>query len=318
VDLQIYLPIQAIQLPLALGAYLGMLALAARVAPTERVGFGRHLAASYGAIVPVAFAVAGVPAFVQWLDVGVRYQGSLVAKGISELVSAGLALALSLAWDAHRRSRAHEAQALQLEASLAEARLRVLASQLHPHFLFNTINAISVMVHRDPRAADAMLVGLADLLRATLQQRDAHEIPLRDELALLDRYLDIMRLRFGPRLLVEVSVASDAGALLVPPFVLQPLVENALEHGIAGRAGPGTVRIDARRVGDRLRLEVTDDGAGLTPTATREGIGLSTTRRRLEQLYGAAQRLQLEPAVDGHGARATVDLPARLAGPRAS
>jgi LytS/YehU family sensor histidine kinase len=268
------------------------------------------------ALVPAAALVSVVPILMQRLGFAVIFKGSLAARVVAEVVTSGLALALALAHEAHQRARLREAQALQLEARLSEARLQALAAQLRPHYLFNTLNAISVVVHRDPAAADAMIVGLADLLRATLHERDAHEIPVAEEVALLDRYLGIMRHRFGPRLATEVTVAPDAMGLLVPPFVLQPLVENALEHGIGRRAGEGTLRVTIARAGDRLRLEVVDDGAGLDPRRADgddEGLGLTITRRRLEQLYGDAQRLVLAPGDGGRGARVTVELPARVA-----
>lgn len=314
-DIRALFLLRAVDVPLALAAYLLILAAVARVAGVDRLGFARHFSISLLALLPVVVAIAAVPTLVDRLDVGIRYRGSIVGKALSELVAVGLALALAIAYDVHRRYRAREAQALQLEARLAEARLRALSSQLQPHFLFNTLNAISVILHRDPRAADAMLVGLAELLRATLQQREAQEIPLREELALLERYLEIMRHRYGTRLTVELAVAPDTRELLVPPFVLQPLVENALEHGVGNRAGPATVRIVAARAGDRLRLDVIDDGTG--PGLDRaddadDGIGLSTTRHRLEQLYGSAQRLVLEPVESGRGARAVIELPARV------
>ena len=324
-DLSGFLVARGLETVLALALYLPLLAVVRRAADLGRVGMARHLAVAITALAPAALVVAASPLLFPHVGIPIHFKGSVVAKWVSELLVTGLALALAVAVDVHRRYRAREAQALQLEARLAEARLQALASQLQPHFLFNTLNAISVILHRDPKAADAMLVGLADLLRATLRERGAHEIPLREELALLGSYLEIMRHRYGPRLTTEVIVAPDAGELLVPPFVLQPLVENALEHGIGRRAGPGTVRVRAARAGDRLRLEVADDGAGLALVREddagsgggREGIGLSTTRRRLEQLYGVAQRLVLEEGVEGRGARVVVELPARPATARA-
>jgi sensor histidine kinase YesM len=171
-------------------------------------------------------------------------------------------------------------------------------------------------MHRDARAADLMLTRLAELLRATLQAPAAHEIPLRDEAALLGRYLEIMRVRHGPRLTVHEAFPAELGDALVPPFLLQPLVENALEHGIARRAGAGRVEIAAVAADGRLRLSVTDDGPGLGNGSGRwsEGVGLSNTRRRLEQLHGAAGSLALEPA-EGGGTRATIELPLRRQAP---
>ena len=245
----------------------------------------------------------------------VVFHGSRVAKGIGDFLSLAVLAGGVYALELRRRLVHRERQALQLEASLSEARLDALASQLRPHFLFNTLNAISVLMHRDARAADVMLTRLADLLRATLQAPAAHEIPLGEEAALLRRYLEIMRVRYGPRLTVDEAFPAELGDALVPPFLLQPLVENALEHGIARRAGAGSVEIAAGAVDGRLRLSVTDDGPGPGGGSGRwsEGVGLSNTRRRLEQLYGAAGSLVLEPA-EGGGTRATIELPLRRAG----
>jgi two-component system, LytTR family, sensor kinase len=271
-----------------------------------------HLLVVLGATAAFALlrALAGPPLEHALLG-PVVFHGSRVAKGIGDFLSLAVLAGGVYALELRRRLARRERQALQLEASLSEARLDALASQLRPHFLFNTLNAVSVLMHRDPRAADLMLTRLADLLRATLQAPAAHEIPLADEAALLGRYLEIMRVRHGPRLAVHEAFPAELANALVPPFVLQPLVENALEHGIARRAGAGCVEIAAGAVDGRLRLTVTDDGPGLgAPGRWSEGVGLSTTRRRLEQLYGAAGTLALEPA-EGGGTRATVEFPLR-------
>ena len=305
-----------VSVQLALAA-LALLLVERRWAP-QRVGTPRYLAAAFLALVPVvvvgteALSVLGRLLF----GAGGAIRGSLAAKAIVEWIMLAMAVTVAAVHDLHRRLRDRDAQALQLEARLAEARLQALASQLQPHFLFNTLTAVSVLVHRDPRAADTMLTRLADLLRATLRRPGTHEIPLGEELALLDRYLDIMRVRHGPRLTVRVDAAGDLHALLVPCFLLQPLVENALEHGVARRAGPGVVVVAAARDGDRLRLTIEDDGPGLAAGARDDtegsGIGLTNTRRRLEQLYGAAQRLELEHR-PGAGTRVVVEIPARPA-----
>jgi LytS/YehU family sensor histidine kinase len=245
----------------------------------------------------------------------VRFHGSRAAKGIGELLTFGIMAGGAYALEFRRRLRERESQALQLQTRLAEARLDALSSQLHPHFLFNTLTALSVLIHRDPAAADLMLTRLADLLRATLRAPAAHQVPLGEEMELLGRYLDIMRVRYGPRLTVETRVPDELADALVPPFLLQPLVENALEHGVARRAGAGRVEVAAEAVGGRVRLSVTDDGPGgdSDPLAGGEGIGLSNTRARLEQLYGAEQRLVLE-RVPGVGTRAMVEIPLRRGG----
>jgi LytS/YehU family sensor histidine kinase len=165
-------------------------------------------------------------------------------------------------------------------------------------------------MHWDVGAADEMVTQLADLLRETLRYRGSHEIPLTEELALLDRYLGVMRVRFHDRLTVHSDIEPGVRDALVPHFLLQPLVENALEHGIAQRPGPGCVEIAARRDGDTVRITITDDGPGLAGAHSNgHGVGLTNARARLSELYGSDQTLTLEPATPGGGALATVILP---------
>ncbi len=254
-----------------------------------------------------------VPLERAFLGPNVVFHGSRVGKGIGELLAYGLLAGGTWALELRRRLLARETQAAQLQARLSQARMDALASQLRPHFLFNTLNAISVLMHRDPAAADRMLTGLSELLRASLRAPSSHEIPLGEEVALLDRYVEIMRARYGPRLVVSRDVPPALAEARVPSFVLQPLVENALEHGVARRAGAGRVEVAAEADGGTLRLTVTDDGPGLAParaTDGSEGVGLGNTRLRLEQLYGTEGRLSLEPAPGG-GTRAVVEIPLR-------
>ena len=306
---------------LALGLYLpAMLWLVAR-RPLDRPRRDRvltHLAALFG-FVAVKSLVA-LP-FDSWLF-GTDAPGlaARLARAAGELVVLGAATAVAHGARVTRRLREHERDARSLEASLAEARLSALRSQLDPHFLFNTLNALAVLMHRDVAKADTMLTRLAELLRATLRHPQGHEIPLREELGVLDRYLDIMQLRFGPRLLVERDVPADLEDALVPGFLLQPLVENALEHGVSRRTGPVRVRVAAAVAGRRLRVSVTDDGPGLEPRQARwsgpahesGGIGLTNTRRRLEELYGDDHALTLRRIPDV-GTEAAVELPLRRA-----
>ncbi|MFP2927029.1 sensor histidine kinase [Pyxidicoccus sp. 3LG] len=192
-----------------------------------------------------------------------------------------------------RQVREEAVRASQLEAQLAQAQLHLLRSQLRPHFLFNTLHAISALMHRDVNAADRMVGQLSELLRASLERDGRHEVPLSEELDLLAPYLDIERTRFSDRLQVELDVASDARDALVPPLLLQPLVENAIRHGIAPRRGPGRVQVRATRTGERLSVEVRDDGVGPPSSGVdglREGIGLGSTRARLERSTGRRTR----------------------------
>ena len=193
----------------------------------------------------------------------------------------------------YRRSQERERQALELGARLADAKLQALRTQLHPHFLFNTLNAISTLVHRDARAADEMIANLSELLRATLDTSE-QEITLRQELNFLDRYLEIQQARFGERLRIEKRVDAAALGALVPTLILQPLVENAVRHGIEPRMTPGTVTILAQRREGLLCLSVQDDGPGATkPEGGQPGIGLANSRARLQELYGSGARLTL-------------------------
>lgn len=206
------------------------------------------------------------------------------------------------AFDYYRKFRAHELKASQLEARLAQAQLQALKMQLHPHFLFNTLHAISSLMHRDVEAADRMLARLSDLLRLTLESAGAQEVTLRQELEFLDRYLEIEQMRFRDRLRVKQEIAPETLDARVPNFILQPLVENAIRHGIAPHAAPGLIEILASRRGDQLELQVRDNGAGLPDgnhAPLKEGIGLANTRARLEQLYGTDHHFELSNAATG-------------------
>jgi sensor histidine kinase YesM len=224
------------------------------------------------------------------------------------------------AYDYGRRYREREGQAARLalrtsrlEASLSRAKLDSLRMQLNPHFLFNTLNAISVLAMKGERdGVVRMLMLLSDLLRLSLENRQ-HVLSLRDELAILDRYLEIENVRFRDRLTVERDIDPAVLDAEVPSLLLQPLVENAIRHGISRRAGPGVVRVEAGAVdGEWLELRVLDTGPGIEAAATSDGtgVGLANTRARLEQLYGSRQQLTLADRPEG-GACATVRLPLR-------
>jgi two-component system LytT family sensor kinase len=192
-------------------------------------------------------------------------------------------------------------KAAQLETRLIEARLKTLEAELHPHFLFNTLHAISTLVHRDPESADRMISRLSDLLRITFDRSGEPKVSLKEEMDFLQKYLDIEQTRFQDRLTVSVNIDSDALDGEVPRMILQPLVENAIKHGIAGRSGGDHVQIRAGLEGERLWMQVRDNGAGLqvgTLKALRTGVGLSNTRARLDCLYGRHYRLEFS---DKHG-----------------
>lgn len=204
-------------------------------------------------------------------------------------------------------------QAARLREDLAQANLQALRAQLNPHFLFNAMNAVVTLIGRDPALARDTVVRLADMLRATLAAGDAQETTLEQELALTARYLEIEQLRFADRLTVDWQVEPGLERCRVPAFALQPLVENALKHGLARRRAAGVVQVTARRAGTWLELIVRNDGADddSAPMTAREsgaGIALANLRARLERLYGNAASLELHPRAEG-GMDAIVRLP---------
>jgi len=220
-----------------------------------------------------------------------------------------------------RRSQQRDRLALELEAHLAQARLQALRMQLHPHFLFNTLNALSTLIHTAPYVADDMIGNLSTLLRLSLDSAAEQEITLGRELDFLDSYLNIEQVRFGPRLRVEKEITSEARLALVPTLILQPLVENAIRHGIEPQITPGVVKISARRADDWLCLVIADTGVGLpiagestggpAEGAHAEGIGLSNTRARLQSLYPGRHRFALINAAGG-GCEVRLEIPFHL------
>jgi two-component sensor histidine kinase len=210
----------------------------------------------------------------------------------------------------YRTSRERELHASQLEARLADTRLMLLSMQLQPHFLFNTLNAISELVHEDPETADRMIAGLSLLLRETLESGAAPEVNLQRELHLLGCYIDIQRARFGPRLHVTVDVDASILDAAVPMLLLQPLVENSIRHGLARRVQSGRIVIAARPASTRVELTVHDDGDGLSRADCQEGMGLGNTRARLEALFGQAYTLDMTER-DGGGVLVTISFPYR-------
>ena len=217
----------------------------------------------------------------------------------------------------YRRYREREQAAEQLARGLTEARLQALKMQLQPHFLFNTLNAISALIPADAKPARRMLARLGDLLRTTLEHEETQEVTLREELAFLEPYLEIEQARLEDRLTVVMNIAPETLDARVPHLILQPLVENAVRHGIAARIEPGRVEISASRGPDDrfLQLEIRDDGLGVdrdTEVRPRRGVGLTNIRARLEQLYGREHRFKLENQAAG-GVLVRISLPFRRA-----
>jgi two-component sensor histidine kinase len=297
---------------------VGIFWLTARC-PLGRGKWVRHGAAHVGGMATViACRAVLVFTFDHWLefyDAPPRFTQVLVHSIFNNFffywLQAGVAHALVFA----SRERKRERAAADLERGLARAELHALKAQLHPHFLFNTLHSIAALVHVDAEAADRMIARLSQLLRQVLENAATQEVSLADELACLRPYLEIEQVRLGARLSVVEDVEREALDALVPHLVLQPLVENAVRHGISPRKAPGRVTIAARRDGDMLHVSVTDDGVGLSADhgRTPRGHGIATTAARLLRLYGNAQRLTLEPNPDG-GVATSLVVPFHRAG----
>ena len=228
---------------------------------------------------------------------------------VTSLIVVALVIVGFYALDQQRRSREREQRATALEAKLAGAQLDALRQQLQPHFLFNTLNAISALITSEPLAARRMMVRLGDMLRISLATAGRQTVPLADELEFLETYLDIQRMRFGDRLRVVMNVSVDALPVFVPSLLLQPLVENAIRHAVEPRITTSTVSVAAAMEGDCLRLVVEDDGPGFdVRSGRRDGLGLHATRTRLQQLYGTRHSFSATNGPVG-GARVVIQLP---------
>jgi two-component system LytT family sensor kinase len=237
-----------------------------------------------------------------------RFNAEVFINTFSYIVVAAVGYALVY----HQRLHDSRLGATELQRQLAQARLESLARTLQPHFLFNALNSVAALVrlNENPRALQAV-VALGDLLRTVLKTRGEALTPLEDELEFIERYVAVERLRFEEQLRVEYLVQPEARRALVPALILQPLVENAIRHGITRRITPGRVDVRAWEGDGRLHLAVCDDGVGL-PKSLREGVGLGITRARLLQLYGKEQRVDLR-SPPGGGAVCALSIPLRLA-----
>lgn len=236
--------------------------------------------------------------------------GLMVGKLSANIVTYAAVVTAFLALDSRRRLHDRELRASQLEARLSDARLEVLRMQLQPHFLFNTLHAISTLMHRDVESADRMLVRLSDLLRLSMEHDGARDVPLSQELQFLDAYLQIQQVRFGGRLRIHVDVEPRALDARVPTLFLQPLVENAIQHGISHRAAGGEITIAAAVRHGRLRIEIGDDGPGWRQTERNGGRGLPNTRARLEHMAPGAAAVEFVAQPQG-GALVRVTIPFR-------
>ena len=223
---------------------------------------------------------------------------------------------LHYAVDYYRRYQRGLVEASDLNAQLAHAQLQALKMQLHPHFLFNTLHAISELIHEDPHAAEQMVIGLSQLLRLSLDTSSMVETPLQQELRFIQLYLDIEKMRFDDRLQISMDIDPEVRDAMVPSLILQPLLENAIKHGISKRPGQGQVSVCAHKDNDFLVISVRDNGAGYemnhdSGLPQREGIGLSTTRARLQKLYGSKQSFHFVKRAET-GAEASIRLPLRI------
>ena len=284
----------ALKTPIFL-AYFVILAARPIASSTARAAIAAALAVAQYALLVQYFVMSGRIVTTSPLDAPGVFGVSLLDESakILLLAVAGAVATYATAWHERlaisyfRQARDRE----QLEARLERAQLQTLKLQLQPHFLFNTLNTITALIGVDPRVAERMVSGLSELLRLSLRNAGEQEVPLSRELELLEHYVDIQQIRFRDRLTVTLEVAPDAMHALVPNFILQPLVENAIRHGIGPRAAPGHVDVRAYRENGSLHLRVADNGVGerVRPReSTGEGIGLGNTKARLEHLYGSA------------------------------
>ncbi|HEX8696161.1 MAG TPA: histidine kinase [Longimicrobium sp.] len=289
----------------------------ARRYPLDRGGWRRGaLAFALGGLVLASFRSLTEYWFTGWLNADFGVPPDFAFYETLSRFPSGLMFSYTLVGMMHgleyfRRLRERELAAARLEGELSRARLRALKAHLQPHFLFNALNTVASLVRRDPEAAEEMIGDLSDLLRASLAHEHTQEVTLREELATLEPYLRIQQARFGERLEVVRRVEASALDARVPHLVLQPLVENAMRHGVARRPGRGRVEVCVGREGGVLRLRVADNGPGF-PLAYREGVGLGSTRARLRHLYGG-ERLTIRPAPGG-GAVVELELPFRRGG----
>lgn len=273
--------------------------------------------------VHVPLALAGAFVFVLWFSwilwlsqaatlppepFTVTLRRSLVGHFAMAVAVYAAVVAVIMTMEERRARRQRELEAARLSADLAQAQLRALQLQLQPHFLFNTLHSIAMLTDSEPAVAEAMAIKLAELLRQTLHLRNVPELALREELELVDAYLDIEKARFRDRLAVTVAVPEPLLDVAVPSFFLQPVVENAVRHGVGRRVGGGCVRVTAACEGNVLLLTVEDDGPGFSGDANDDGVGLSATRDRLALRYGAAASLHIESGAGG-GSRVAIRLP---------
>lgn len=297
------------------GAYFVILAALPVASSTRKAAAVSTLAfLEYGTLVVLFLASGRLTTVLNPVDASASAAISPLDEGAKVLLlaCAGAVATYATRWQERLTRRYAEAAhaSERLQTRLDHAQLQALKLQLQPHFLFNTLNTITALVHRDPHAAERMVSGLSELLRFSLGTAGEQEVPLERELEVTRHYLDIQQVRFQDRLSVSFDVDADAPRAWVPSLLLQPLVENAIQHGLAPRAAAGRITIAARRKDGVLALEVSDDGVGEPPASPprREGVGLGNSRARLQSLYGEAHRFEIGPGTAG-GFRVYIEIP---------
>lgn len=273
--------------------------------PLDRDGWRRtlpvHALGAATVCIARALVVVALNGWVGWYETIPPFREVVLTSVANNLFLYVLLVGVGHAMVFARRARERDEQ-------LARAELRSLQMQLHPHFLFNTLNTVNALVRTDPDSAERMIMRLGVLLRHALDGVGVQEVALEEELRMLRTYLEIEQVRFEDRLRVEWRIAPEASAAQVPHLLLQPLVENAIRHGLAPRAAAGSIQIVAERRNGSLHLAVRDDGVGLQPGGARDGVGLANTRTRLQQLYGTRQRFELRAGPEG-GVHVEMQLP---------
>jgi signal transduction histidine kinase len=295
--------------------------LASRI-PIERHNWVRNSLIHLPLSIVLSVALTAVGHVILWLNwgwaAGKPFSFERLTRFVIGNFSEGLGMYLLIAligyaFSYYRRYREGEMRTLRLEAQLSHAQLQALKMQLHPHFLFNTLHSISALLNKQPEAARTMITRLGDFLRLTLENSGTQEVTLQKEMEFLRCYLEIERVRFQDRLMTRVDVSPPALDAQVPNLILQPIVENAIRHGIAPRSTPGLIEILAKPQNGTLRIQIRDNGPGLPADRNSEamftkGLGLANTERRLDRLYGAAHRFDLVNDPEG-GLVVTLEIP---------
>lgn len=288
----------------------------------ERQNWRRHLLIHFLFSLILVFVISSAHQIIVYLNYGytqgrpyrfANTLGSVSYNASENFAIYGLIILLCHSFGYYSRYRKGELKSAQLESMLAQAELQSLKMQLHPHFLFNTLHSISALLNSDVESARRMLARLGDFLRFTLENAGTQEVSVQQEMEFLKGYLEIERIRFQDRLTIKIDVEPQALDVKVPNLILQPIVENAIRHGIAPRSTPGLIEICVKRGNGMLRIEVRDNGPGLPVNHSciklfKGGVGLANTRARLDQLYGARHRFELENNPTG-GLTVTLEVP---------